>query len=334
MRTWDIFHATIVFAFPTIVFAFPLLLVGCIDYYPSASTPFGALPNDGNFHVKRVVTELQCEINDFVSTHPIALDPKSTAIASIIYQTDVTGYVSYVGVDLSKIGLIPLAELVSISNKVPNLSAKASSKGTNIWQIDFVMAQKKSTILDCASTTERYPPILRFDIDRWLEKFFRRINDDRFVYLGEDESIFPTQVSNINGTCLKTITVKLAFQLIADISGGASSGIVGALPISALNFDYNPAFTHTLNLAITARQDKGTLCVPQPAQVDYGPLLVEIKKIVDGKPQPPGELKPQGKNLDEQIQKPSGYSPPTHFLLPAPPSGTQSQPAYIPPNSN
>ena len=287
-----------------------------------------------HFHEKRVVTELQCEISDFVNSHPGALDLKATAVGSVIYQTDVTGYLNFVGIDLSKIGLTSLAQLVSISNKAPTLGAKASSKGTNVWQVDFVLTQKERKTF-CASTRDRFPPILRFDIDKWLEKFFSRINDDRPIYLSDDASLFPTQVSNINGTCLKTITIKLAFQLIVDVSAGANSGIVGALPVSALNFDYNPAFTHTLNLAMTARQDKGSLCVPKPATVDYGPLLAEIKKIVDGKPQlPPGEAKPQGgANLDEKL-KPPGYTPPKHFLMPAAPSGNPSQPAYIPPNSN
>src|SRR5581483_2179972 len=131
---------------------------------------------------------------------------------------------------------------------------------------------------------------------------------------------------------LKTITIKLAFQLIVDVSAGASSGIVGALPISSLTFDYNPAFTHTLNIAMTARQDKGSLCVPKPAKVDYGPLLQEIKKIVDGKPQPPNEPKIEGgPNVEE---KKNGYTPPTHFYVPAPSGGNPSQPAYIPPSSN
>src|SRR5581483_1512420 len=202
--------------FTAVIFALPLLMVGCIDYYPSASAPFGVLPNDGNFHEKRVVTELQCEISDFLNRHPTALDPKSTAVGSVIYETDVSGYLNFVGVDLSKIGFTSLAQLVSISNKVPTLGAKTSSKGTNIWQVDFVLAQKQRTDF-CASTRDRFPPILRFDIDKWLEKFFSRINDDRPIYLSDDANLFPTQVSNINGTCLKTITIKLAFQLIVDV---------------------------------------------------------------------------------------------------------------------
>jgi hypothetical protein len=231
----------------------------------------GVLPTDGNFHAKLVMNEVQCELQDFIHDNPYALDPDKAGTVSIVFQTDVTGNVTYLGIDLSKTALQPLAQLVALQNKAPSLQAKAQEKSTSIWQIDFGISQNDGrperpgktpprklafavpSKSDCDNPAKRYLPGFRLHIDEWLTKLFRNLDDPPT----QEGQPIPIHNSDIAFACLKTITMKTTFQIFVDVSGGAATPIVGAaiIPISGLNFDYNPSFTHTLSLALATKSD-------------------------------------------------------------------------------
>ena len=110
-----------------------------------------------NLPVQRVVTQVECELRGFLiqqdknwqdenKNNGLFLDPKQPAGISLNLQTDESGGVTYTGVDLGKIGLTSLGELVSINNKIPNLQAKLQIKGTVSAQLDLAVPQ---TIEEC-----------------------------------------------------------------------------------------------------------------------------------------------------------------------------------------
>lgn len=109
-------------------------------YYPTAYTSGDVIP------VHDVALEVQCEIYRFLDDenankdHEL-LDPTKGAGVALILQTDLTGSVQYVGVDLKKLGFPNLAELVAASNKVPSLQAKAQGVSTISAEVDFTVAQ-------------------------------------------------------------------------------------------------------------------------------------------------------------------------------------------------
>lgn len=96
--------------------------------------------------VHDVALEVQCEIYDFLEdgdkqTKNRLLDPKKGAGVVLILQTDLSGSVQYVGVNLSKLGFPNLAELVTATNKVPSLQAKGTGKTTISAEVDFTILQ-------------------------------------------------------------------------------------------------------------------------------------------------------------------------------------------------
>jgi hypothetical protein len=108
--------------------------------------------------------EVQCEIYRFVDNengpNQIArkghelLDPSKGAGVVLILQTDLSGYVQYTGVNLSKLGFPSLAELVTTTtNKVPSLQAKANGQTTVSAEVDFTVAQSRT-----APAKETAPP--------------------------------------------------------------------------------------------------------------------------------------------------------------------------------
>jgi hypothetical protein len=135
-----------------------LALVGCggvggdflwwpsFHYYPTAYT--NAVP------VHDVALEVQCEIyrfldnengpNEKASKGSELLDPSKGAGVVLILQTDLSGSVQYVGINLSKLGFTSLAELVTATNKVPSLQAKANGQATISAEVDFTVAQSRT----------------------------------------------------------------------------------------------------------------------------------------------------------------------------------------------
>lgn len=91
--------------------------------------------------------EVQCELKQFLTdestTYPInginvssaniannllAFDQSATVTLTV--QTDLTGKVTATGINLNKVGLEAIADVITLSNKAPTLQANLSAKGT------------------------------------------------------------------------------------------------------------------------------------------------------------------------------------------------------------
>src|SRR5262249_40331284 len=104
-------------------------LVGCAEdgyhvgdwlWWPSL-TPITSYYID-QIPVHDVAFEVQCEIYTFLRdpANRNLLDPNKGAGVVLTLQTDLSGTVTYTGINLSKLGAPSLAELVTASNKVPS----------------------------------------------------------------------------------------------------------------------------------------------------------------------------------------------------------------------
>ena len=124
-------------------------LVGCAEGYhvgdwlwwPSL-TPITSAYID-QVPVHDVALEVQCEIYQFLTDdkNQQILDPNKGAGVVLVLQTDLSGSVTYTGINLTKLGAPSLAELVTLSNKVPTLQAKGSGQTTVSAEVDFTVAQ-------------------------------------------------------------------------------------------------------------------------------------------------------------------------------------------------
>jgi hypothetical protein len=229
--------------------------------------------------INKVAVEVQCEIKDFLKTPDAGLlDPDEAASLTLIMTTDTSGSVAYIGIDLKKIGLGALADFVASSNKVPSLQAKAQAKSTVNSQIDFTVPQslhshrtkakyalnpangrveplskpiKGLEHVKCDNHASRL--IVPLDLKSWFVRFFERVRRDEI---------------DPGAACLTKITLKTQFQLLFDINGGMTPffGNAFILPISGLNGDFSPAFTHSLQItfAIKPNPKQGLCAVPGP----------------------------------------------------------------------
>ena len=108
----------------------PLIVAGCGAAFPGFSEI--EQPYLYELPVSAVTTQVQCEIYEFLDekrkekstffsrSAPIKID--------LQLQTDFSGYVQYVGVDFSKVGLDSIATLIAQSNGKPTLGTKVQGK--------------------------------------------------------------------------------------------------------------------------------------------------------------------------------------------------------------
>jgi hypothetical protein len=211
-------------------------------------------------------------------------------------QTDVTGSVTYTGIDFGKVGLQPLGDLIAVSNKVPALQAKASPKSTVLAQLDFNLPQsygdyyynppekddvspkwrkkpKPVTILGlnhqtrCASGVQALANFSALNrnlyIEQWLTDFFTKT-----AKLSESPD-----GNKLSVACVTKLTLKTQFILLFDFSGAANLNVVPTLalvPVNGLSFDASPAFTHTLQIVFSmASNHNSSVCgkTSEPARI-------------------------------------------------------------------
>jgi hypothetical protein len=239
-------------------------LQGCADILPWPA--FESLPGQTSYveqiPVSAVATQVKCELHDFVvedasSGEPI-LDPDKGASVQLKLTTDLQGSVTYLGINLSKLGLSSLAEVVNVSNKVPSLQLKAQGKSTSVSQIDFVVPQtadktKPLRLKPCSDNVG--PQTLKYT---WL---YLRLKDalDRYKErLNEREGDAHTFYYN---ACQPKLTISTQFQLLFDVSAGANPLAFTPilLPISGLNIDASPDYTHYLQIAFALKETKGNV---------------------------------------------------------------------------
>ena len=231
-------RATVAFARVLIIAATGLALSGCGPFLPGFEGILGIHSWTHNVPVSAVATTVQCELKDFLQTHSRYLDPKKSAAVQLTLQSDNSGGVTYVGIDLNRIGLSSVAELVSSQNKAPNLQAGLQGKSVTSSQIEFDVPQTLAGLqrVRCDDSVRRLP--IPLDLDSWLTRFFKNLE---------------AHGDNTDTTCMSRVTVKTQFQLVVPIKGGVNPlfGTAFILPISGLNFEFSPAFTHTLQVAFS-----------------------------------------------------------------------------------
>jgi hypothetical protein len=228
------------------------LLGGCDPFFPSFEGPLGIDKSTAYIPVGVVAKRVQCELTDFISdpNYQWLLDPNGKATLSLKLETDHAGKVTWVGIDLSKLGpLASLNSLVAITNKVPSLQASGQVKSTITSQLDFNISQNPKNYTDC-STIER--SFFRYYLKDWLADFVKNLKQDKNY---DSPSL-----------CMTKITLNTGFNVVLDVNGGLTpiTPATLVLPISGTNFDYSPTFAHSLNIALTVRHQgdaaKNPLC--------------------------------------------------------------------------
>jgi hypothetical protein len=221
-----------------IIAALGFALGGCGPFLPGFEGILGIHSWTHNVPVSAVATTVQCELKAFLRTHSRYLDPNKSAAVQLSLQSDNSGSVTYVGIDLNRIGLGSIAELVSSQNKAPNLQAGLQGKSVTSSQIEFDVPQTPAGLerVRCDDSVRQLP--LPLDLDSWLTRFFQNLEAHR---------------DNTETACISKVTLKTQFQLIVPIKGGVNPlfGTAFILPISGLNFEYSPAFTHSLQVAFS-----------------------------------------------------------------------------------
>jgi hypothetical protein len=228
----------------TIVF-FSLMLAGCGPLLPG----FWAHSWLYKVPVSQVAKTVRCEVSAFLieerkrQSKPdnwkrrLTLDATEGATIALTLQEEHGGGVTYIGIDLNRLGLSSLADLIAAQNKAPNLQAGLQGKGQISSKIEFKIPQvpgPQAELEQECRPLETLP--LPLSLDTWLDRFFDSLQQDR-----------PEKIAT---ECMTKITLRTQFQVVVSVKGGSNPlfGTAFILPISGLNFEYNPTFTHTLEI--------------------------------------------------------------------------------------
>jgi hypothetical protein len=262
-----------------------LAVGGCGYIFPGFEGLFGLHSYLHDIPVSHITTGLECELRDFLNEpqNKDVLDPDQPASVSIKFQTDQTGTFQYVGIDLNKFGLAPLANLISSSNKIPSLQAKLQDKTTASSQLDLSISQslkthtlKRKYVVDPdTGKISLAPPVTihglevvkcdpgrglltSLSLGSWLDRFFDNLAREQ-VAVG----------NNFQPACMSKITLNTQIVFVFDVSAGVNPliGTTFILPVSGETFEFNPSATQSLQIVLTLKKfGDDALCtkIPQP----------------------------------------------------------------------
>jgi hypothetical protein len=230
------------------------------------------------------------------------LDPDKGAQVQLKLTTDLQGYVQWLGINLNGLGLSEVAALVTKTNNNPSLQLKAQGKSTTVSQIDFVIPQtlgediknlqstKPPRILlpknlqlpnaPCRPNPNNLPQVAKYLwFDMWLEdalgRYAKRIYKADNLVVGAGN---PYNAKFYNLVCQPNLTISTQFQLLFDVSAGTNvfNAFPIILPISGLNIDGSPDYTHYLQIAFTLKQpdDPETSAACKALQPQNAPAAV------------------------------------------------------------
>lgn len=293
------------------------------------------------FSVSDVANQVACELQEFMAeqidaekkkvaahqeTYKWVLDEGDVSV-KLSLQTDSQGYVDFTGVNVAQLGLQSLASFIAVQSKVPILAAKLSAKRTRTVQVDFTVSPKpfatdkinkadpKSKTYNCDKFSLTNNPLTHLYLEDWLYDYFYKINDD---YTNKP---IPNQ--------LKIQSVELSSQILlaVDISGGATPNLLGngstfVVPINGLSLDYNPDYSHKIDMTMNVCDDSATTvdgrfvklpCFSSNNNTNL-PILLLIRQC-----QIYGDLQP----LLSGVKPPKDIPPPVppRYGLPPAPSG-------------
>jgi hypothetical protein len=221
------------------------------------------------FSVSDVANQLTCELQDFAANQETqqrqiknpkndpahykwVLDVNSDIAMKLNLTTDTAGYVNFTGINLAKLGFESLAQFVSTTSSVPSLGAKATGKRTRTVEVDFSASAKPLASLPKNAEGRTYNCThLKLDknlvshlfLEDWLTNYFWRINDD---YLHRP---VPSQYK------MSQVELSSGIFLGVDVSGGSTPALTGGgktfiVPINGLGLDYNPDYSHKIDMVI------------------------------------------------------------------------------------
>jgi hypothetical protein len=281
-----------------------LILSGC-GFLPGFSV-FEA-PTLYHLPVGDAAIRIACETQEFLKDYNPRdsrwLLAQQDVTVKLTLTTDDSGYVNFTGVNVASAGLGNLAQLIATTTsgniKVPTLAAKGSLKRTKTVEIDFSVsptAYTSSSVKQKPCPQALQPSPVKLYLKEWLNNYFATINyPTERAPQNQDIGDFAANLIRA-----KTPSDELPEQLkiqhavlsttilfAADISGGATPNILGngsvfILPVNGLTLDYNPDYSHKLEMTFTMC-DKlvDENCQPKlnedrhPKPERISPLLVE-----------------------------------------------------------
>jgi hypothetical protein len=176
------------------------------------------------------------------------------------------------GINLKEVGFGTVANLISVSNKVPSLQAKVQAKTTASSQLDLSIPQtiKNQEVVNGRTTQTIFglewvkgcddparKLLAPLSLKSFLDRFFFKIAQNQF---------------NLELACMSKITLSTQVVFLIDVSAGVNPLLAPTfvLPVSGETLDYNPSVTQNLNIVLAlnpAIQPNKGLCpnTPQPA---------------------------------------------------------------------
>jgi len=187
-----------------------MLLSGCASFFQG----FGPLTSSYLYDipVSTVTNQVACELEHFLSLDEtvrsrIRLNPDDEAKITLTLQTDTTGNVGYVGIDLNKLGFAALADFVAIKANVPSLGVRGQIKSTVSAAVEVRIAQRASKLTSKTCRELLGRTVRTLFLNEWLTDFFKRMREDDI-----DKRFADVRMSSV--------TLKTDFQILADISTG------------------------------------------------------------------------------------------------------------------
>lgn len=240
------------------------LQTACTSTYPSLDGPFGLWAGTEHIPKNEIAAQVACELREFlshdaISVDKVQLDKKKPANISLNLQTEVTGSVAYLGIDLS---VLSLDKFITLSSGRSSLLARIQGRTTVSSQLDFNLPQtlhapkeKKTERATKAkgNVSKKFFGLLDAGVDvcEGPLTYSSRLglhNELRKFFLGSATS--NTGVMKL--ACQHKLTYKTGLQILVGAGVGVlplgTSAAKFLVPVNLLNADLAPAFTHTLTI--------------------------------------------------------------------------------------
>jgi hypothetical protein len=109
---------------------------------------------------------------------------------------------------------------------------------------------KSGAPVNCTKWRQSDNPVLSLYLKDWLGNYFNTVNNP----IAESE-IPGTADSVMQEIDISQVELSTAFQIVADVSGGATANLLGngsvfIFPVSGLSLDYSPDLTHKVDITI------------------------------------------------------------------------------------
>jgi hypothetical protein len=217
-----------------------------------------------------VIDRVRCELKDFFSDHnqdkiregaglkrgeklvfPY-VDEKhpADAVLELGLKTDETGSVAWTGIDLKKLGLSSLADLIAQKTPgkdiTPLLNASIAGNYVKTVAISILLDQTKMTAADakCQSLMATLNPLF---IEDWLNNFLIDVNKSRQII---NDPVINDPKKTVSQPRLEFVSLQTEFHIVVDVSAGINSVILLPTHNTAPTLDFKPNFSHTLKLTL------------------------------------------------------------------------------------